>query len=228
MDSWWNSRFISRRMDRFINKLKIEGLVMKTGPHGFLELNKFPNVRRVHVDPPMYIVEDFLSPSECDHIIKISEPKLEKSHVVDRVTGAGVTHPSRTSESTYHGYDLKWLISRVHRLTGVPQNFQEPAQVARYHTGQFYLSHQDALDSPVNNNQRIGTVLIYLNDVKKGGGTYFNTLNVRVHPKKGSAAIFFPAKMNGTIEDRFLHTAEDASDTKWVSQIWLRNKKYAN
>ena len=200
---------------------------MKTNSQGFLQLNEFPNVRQVHDNPPIYIVESFLSLSECDHIIKISEPKLEKSHVVDAVTGAGIVHPARTSESTYHGYDLKWLVSRVHRLTGIPQNFQEPAQVARYHSGQFYKSHQDALDKPGNDGQRVGTVLIYLNDVKSGGGTYFNTLNVRVHPKKGSAVVFFPAKMDGTIDERYLHTAEDASDTKWVSQIWLRNKKYA-
>jgi prolyl 4-hydroxylase len=199
---------------------------MKTNSQGFLQLNSFPNVRQVHAEPPVYIIENFLSPSECDHIIKISEPKLEKSHVVDKVTGRGVPHPSRTSESTYHAYDLKWLISRIHRLTGVPENFQEPAQVARYHTGQFYHSHQDGLDNIGNEGQRICTVLIYLNDVKKGGGTYFNTLNVRVHPKKGSAAIFFPAKMDGTIDTRYLHTAEDASDTKWVSQVWLRNKIY--
>lgn len=200
---------------------------MKTNPQGYLQLNNFPNLRQVHVNPPIYIVEDFLSAAECEHIIKISEPKLEKSHVVDRVTGQGVTHPSRTSESTYHGYDLKWLVSRIHRLTGIPQNYQEPTQVARYHTGQFYLSHQDALDNVGDDGQRVGTVLIYLNDVRKGGGTLFNTLNVRVHPKKGSAAVFFPAKMDGTIDERYLHTAEDASDTKWVSQVWLRNKRYA-
>ena len=200
---------------------------MKTNPQGYLQLNNFPNVRQVHVNPPLYIVEDFLSPSECEHIIKISEPKLEKSHVVDKATGRGVTHPSRTSESTYHGYDLKWLVSRIHRLTGIPQNFQEPAQVARYHTGQFYQSHQDALDDVGEEGQRVCTVLIYLNDVKRGGGTLFNTLNVRVHPKKGSAAVFFPAKMDGKIDERYLHTAEDASDTKWVSQVWLRNKRYA-
>ena len=67
-----------------------------------------------------------------------------------------------------------------------------------------------------------------LNDVANGGATYFNTLKLRVKPKKGSALIFFPAKMDNTIDERYLHTAEDASDTKWVSQIWLRNKQYAN
>ena len=157
----------------------------------------------------------------------MSEHQVKKSRVVDKVTGIGVEHPSRTSESCYHGYEIKWLVSRVTRLTGVPKDFQEPAQVARYHTGQFYKSHQDALDKPDSKGQRIGTVLVYLNNVNSGGATFFNILNLRVQPKEGDAIVFFPAKMDGTIETRFLHTAEDASDTKWVSQVWLRNMRYA-
>jgi hypothetical protein len=34
--------------------------------------------------------------------------------------------------------------------------------------------------------------------------------------------------MDGTIDSKVLHTAENASDLKWVSQVWLRNKKYSN
>lgn len=201
---------------------------MKTSSKGFLELRPFPNKRLVHADPPIYVIENFLSHAECQHIIKISDPHVEVSHVVDPVTGAGVPHPSRTSFSHYHGYDLQWLVNRVTRLTGVPQTHQEPTQVARYHTGQFYQCHQDAFDSEKGQGgQRIGTVLIYLNNVPKGGATYFNTLDVRVQPKEGTALIFFPASMDGKQDTRYLHTAEDASDTKWVSQIWLRDIQYS-
>jgi prolyl 4-hydroxylase len=211
-----------------INKMFLAN--MKTSPQGYLQLNEFPNVKQVHNDPPIFLVENFLSPAECEKIIKMSENNVKVSHVVDKVTGQGVTHPSRTSQSCYYGYDIKWLVSRVHRLTGVGQKFQEPIQVARYLTGQFYQSHLDALDTDdvKEKGQRIGTVLIYLNDVKTGGATFFNHLNFRVQPKQGAAVVFFPSKMDGTILDNMLHTAEDASDTKWVSQIWLRNKQYSN
>jgi hypothetical protein len=201
---------------------------MKTGPKGYLELNPFPKKKLIHQDPPIYIVENFLSSDECKYIMNLSDKKVRKSLVVDPKTGRGVTHPSRTSESCYHAYDIKWLISRVHRLTGISQQFQEPTQVARYVSGQFYQSHLDALDNPGNDGQRVGTVLIYLNNVPSGGGTFFNELNLRVQPKEGSAVIFFPAKMDGTIDHKVLHTAENASDLKWVSQVWLRNKKYSN
>ena len=203
---------------------------MKSDIQGFLDVSQFPNKRKIHNHPPIYIIDNFLSKDECNYIISLSKNQVQKSLVVDAVSGLGVPHPSRTSSSCYHGYDLKWLVSRVHRLTGVPQECQEPTQVARYHTGQFYLSHLDALsaDKLKDGNQRIGTVLIYLNNVQKGGATFFNNINVRVQPKEGSAVVFFPSKMDGTILESMLHTAEDASDTKWVSQIWLRNKKYTS
>jgi prolyl 4-hydroxylase len=199
---------------------------MKTSSKGYLELNSFPKKRLIHNDPPIYVIDDFLSPNECKYIIQMSEKKVEKSLVVDPISGAGVPHPSRTSFSFYHGYDIKWLVSRVHRLTGIPQENQEPTQVARYLKGQFYQSHLDALDNIGKEGQRVGTVLIYLNDVKSGGATFFNELNLRVHPKQGMAVIFFPAKMDGTIDSKALHTAETVDDLKWVSQVWLRNKKY--
>ena len=199
---------------------------MKTSAKGYLELNPFPKKRLIHSDPPVYVIDDFLSPNECKYIIQMSEKKVEKSLVVDPLSGAGVPHPSRTSFSFYHGYDIKWLISRVYRLTNIPQENQEPTQVARYLKGQFYQSHLDALDKIGKEGQRVGTVLLYLNDVKNGGATFFNELNLRVHPKQGMALIFFPAKMDGTIESKALHTAETVDDLKWVSQVWLRNKKY--
>lgn len=199
---------------------------MKPNQKGYLDLHAFPHTKMIHKDPPVYLIENFLSHSECEFIIKFSENDVTTSRVVDRVTGQAITHPSRTSQSCYHGYILKWLVKRVQRLTGVPQSHQEPTQVARYNTGQYYNSHQDAFEHPTD-GQRIGTVLIYLNNVENGGATFFNTLNLRVQPKEGSALVFFPSTMDGKIDARYLHTAENASDTKWVSQIWLRDKPYS-
>ena len=45
-------------------------------------------------------------------------------------------------------------------------------------------------------------------------------LNLAVKPQKGTAVLFFPAFADGTSDPRSLHTAEDAVDTKWVTQQW--------
>tara|TARA_B100000401_G_C52227424_1_gene448939 strand:- start:46 stop:312 length:267 start_codon:yes stop_codon:yes gene_type:complete len=72
--------------------------------------------------------------------------------------------------------------------------------------------------------QRIITVLMYLNDVKKGGCTYFTEINKRFAPKKGSAIIFFPSYLNRDIDTRAIHCAEEAINKKWVSQLWVRDE----
>jgi len=70
------------------------------------------------------------------------------------------------------------------------------------------------------------TVLVYLNDVQKGGQTVFPALNLQVQPKKGMALVFFPATVDGLLDKMALHAALPAIDTKYVSQVWLRQFKY--
>ena len=73
-----------------------------------------------------------------------------------------------------------------------------------------------------NGGNRVCTVLMYLNDVSEGGCTFFSRLNLRVKPVCGMALIFFPGYEDGTLDETALHCAEDAVETKWVSQIWIR------
>ena len=73
-----------------------------------------------------------------------------------------------------------------------------------------------------NGGNRVCTVLIYLNNVESGGCTYFPRLDIRAQPREGCALVFFPAKVDGEVDYQALHTAEDAEDRKWVSQIWIR------
>ena len=70
------------------------------------------------------------------------------------------------------------------------------------------------------------TVLVYLNDVTQGGHTSFSKLGFKVLPQKGTALVFFPARLDGVLDDSYLHAAEPALDEKWVSQIWVRQNEY--
>jgi hypothetical protein len=77
-----------------------------------------------------------------------------------------------------------------------------------------------------NGGQRTVTVLIYLNDVKRGGATSFPVLNLQVQPRQGMALVFFPAAIDGTLDKSALHAALPAVDTKFVSQVWIRQTSY--
>ena len=72
----------------------------------------------------------------------------------------------------------------------------------------------------------MATVLVYLNDVATGGATSFSKLGLKVQPRRGKALVFFPATLAGVLDDKYLHAAEPAIDSKWVSQIWIRQKAY--
>jgi hypothetical protein len=100
----------------------------------------------------------------------------------------------------------------------------EGLQVARYEKGEHFLSHEDGFPKPLaeeNGFQRRATVLTYLKDVAEGGQTTFEWLGISVNPQKGRTLIFFPSFSNGLPDDRTLHAAEDAVDTKWVAQQWV-------
>lgn len=70
-------------------------------------------------------------------------------------------------------------------------------------------------------------MLIYLNSVARGGATHFVELGLRVKPVMGSALVFFPATIEGYVDGLTYHESEAAIDTKWVMQVWLRQKAWA-
>jgi len=106
--------------------------------------------------------------------------------------------------------------------------------VGRYYPSQQYLQHFDAFDLSnedgrrfaSNGGQRTVTVLVYLNDVKRGGTTFFPNLNLDVRPQKGMALVFFPSTVDGFLDKNALHAAKPAIDTKYVSQVWIRQGRY--
>ena len=46
--------------------------------------------------------------------------------------------------------------------------------------------------------------------------------NLEVAPRRGRAVVFFPGRLDGTLDPQLYHEARPAVDTKWVSQIWVR------
>ena len=101
-----------------------------------------------------------------------------------------------------------------------------PSQQYMQHFDAFDLSNEDGQRFASNGGQRTVTVLVYLNDVAKGGSTSFPALNLDVRPRKGMAIVFFPATSDGLLDKNALHAALPAVDTKYVSQVWIRQGNY--
>ena len=210
----------------------------------------FPGLEVLNQDPPVYQIEDLLSREECEWLMTRSLPLLERAPVVKLAdtAGAGASNAadptagqaressgaveSRTSSTCFLSREsCAELLTRVCDLTNKTPDCCELVQVGQYLPGQFYRSHYDSVDphTPLgkefitNGGQRIITVLMYLNDVGEGGGTFFDKLGLRVRPKQGRAIVFFPSFLDGELDTDALHCAEDALDEKWVSQVWIRH-----
>ena len=94
------------------------------------------------------------------------------------------------------------------------------------HFDAFDLSNEDGRRFAQNGGQRVVTVLVYLNDCSQGGQTDFPAMNLQVSPRKGMAVVFFPSTVDGYLDKRALHAALPAVNTKYVSQVWIRQNVY--
>mmetsp|Transcript_39910 Transcript_39910/g.56241 ORF Transcript_39910/g.56241 Transcript_39910/m.56241 type:complete len:452 (+) Transcript_39910:89-1444(+) len=214
-------------------------------------LPAFEKFRVLHVDPMVLLVEDFFTAEECDKYIALSEnpskgpdaPMQSRSKTVGK---DALAKAQRTSTTWFHHYKtLPELMAKASRLFGLDgiNRWEEP-QTVRYRRNEKFTWHLDAL-APSNSleesgGQRLATLLVYLTDLteEEGGATMFRDLGgsdgpLRVRPKKGSALLFFPAAggiPNVPFDIRTLHcgeaVAEHSQQDKWISQLWLRQRKY--
>jgi prolyl 4-hydroxylase len=193
---------------------------------------EYPGIVRIHDGPPIYLVHDFLSDHEADFLIDVAEScQLSRSLVGGDVVTAG-----RTSDSCYfEQYHLPGLMRKVTALTGKPVEHCEYPQVAKYVTGQQYGRHYDGMSRHggptgrkelANGGNRVVTVLIYLNNVDEGGETHFPYVDLKIRPTKGTALVFFPSTANGEFDVQTMHAALPAVDTKYVSQVWVRERTF--
>ena len=194
----------------------------------------YPGLRVLNTSPPIFGVDNFLTDFECSFLMNSAQDSFGPAPVVGK--GIGEVSPSRTSSTCYLAReDLPDLLRKVSLLTGKPVDHCELPQVGRYFPSQQYLQHFDAFDLgtedgrrfAANGGQRTITVLIYLNDVLRGGATRFPALNLDVQPRRGMALVFFPATIDGMLDKMALHAALPAIDTKFVSQVWIRQSTYS-
>jgi prolyl 4-hydroxylase len=113
----------------------------------------------------------------------------------------------------------------------------EDIQIVRYGLNGKYDPHFDATECgndigiPCARNQRIATVLIYLNDGFDGGFTRFPNLDMSVKPKKGSAVFFWVSDATANtpfVYEETLHGGDPVTNgEKWIATQWIRASQAA-
>ena len=187
--------------------------------------------------PRVVVLGGLLSDEECEGLIAAAKPRLARSLTVQTATGGEELNPDRTSNGMFFGRGESELIQRVEariaRLVGWPVENGEGIQVLHYQVGAEYKPHYDYFDpnepgTPTilkRGGQRVGTVVMYLNEPACGGGTTFPDIGLEVAPVRGNAVFFsYNRPHPGTMS---LHGGAPVLDgEKWVATKWMRERVF--
>jgi prolyl 4-hydroxylase len=189
-----------------------------------------PTGRTLSDTPQVTLFRRLFSKSECEYLAHVADPDFKPSFVVDLQTGREERDPVRTSD----GAVIHWLIEDpvVHalnrRLAAISDTaFEqgEPLQILRYRPGQQYLRHRDAI--PGYENQRIKTVLVYLNEGYEGGETCFLHTELRVKGRMGDAIVFRNTLDSGVADPASEHAGLPITvGTKLLASRWIRQRAH--
>lgn len=180
-------------------------------------------------EPLVAVLGNVLSDEECDQLIQLSKDKLQRS----RIGAAREVNEIRTSSSMFFQENENDIISKIEKrvasIMNIPIEHGDGLQILNYTPGQEYKAHFDFF-SPTSNaskNNRISTLVMYLNDVEQGGETFFPKLNFSVSPQKGMAVYFEYFYTDSNINELTLHGgAPVIMGEKWVATQWMRKQKF--
>lgn len=189
-----------------------------------------PECELLTADGSVRRVAGALTVAECTHVANAANDLLTPAVVVDPRTGRQIPHPVRTSDSAVLSPLREDPVVRAINLRLAAISNSQVAQgealtVLRYRPGQQFRLHTDIL--PQVRNQRMATVLVYLNDGFGGGETSFPDHRLTIRPKAGDAIVFD----NVDAYNRPLATARHAgepvrSGIKWLATRWIRARPF--
>merc|ERR1711971_371198 len=139
--------------------------------------------KTLSVHAPVFVVLNFLSESDCDHIVELSANKMRESDVSHMQNTNGAANKWRTS-TTHWLRQSDAIIERIQShcaaLLRIPIRNQELIQVLRYEPTQQYDSHWDYFDPSLyegtamqnkirGGRNRVATLFWYMSNVSDGG-----------------------------------------------------------
>ena len=194
--------------------------------------------RRVADDPLVWVIDDFVSDVEREHIIELGAPQMTEAKV-SRL-GHNATSEKRTGSVGWVKHNqtpiVRGLVKRVGDLVGLPTTHAESLQVVHYGEKQQYEPHFDAWDMTTakgrektsRGGNRLVTALMYLNEVPAGGATGFPELDVEVEAVPGRLCLFH--NLVPGVSDRHAHSLHGGlpveAGEKWACNLWFREHRY--
>jgi len=169
---------------------------------------------------PPIVFNDFVSSEERRYIMEKAKDKLQPSTVsMNRVVKSNV----RQSETAWLSLDdpvIRKIVNRCLAMTDRSIDNCENLQVVRYEEGGFYRPHQDAMAD--QDNKRMYTFIIALNDEYDGGATLFPNLGTAYKLTAGDVLFFHTLDNYGFMTSKALHGGMSVGNgEKWICNLWV-------
>lgn len=226
------------RSDGFTGKRPAPG-----GPKPLQELAMVSRVspEKIHASPCVSVDDRGLNALECAWLRLNARADMRPSWILDPRTGRPRPDPVRTGMTAYFArrrleFPVLRLSERLASYANASLERAEPLAILRYHPGEQYQLHRDALGAttlagdPLRAaGDRFATVLGYLNSPTAGGETFFPKLQIRVTPRVGRILVFENLDDNGLPAELSLHAGLPVtSGTKWLASLWIRQRNLAD
>ena len=182
-------------------------------------------------NPEIKIYENFFNNDVCNKIINLSKGKLKQACV-----GKGTKNVIRTGRNCYINKEkdefTRKIINKISNTIGISANNSTNLQIVNYVKNETYAYHYDAfpkdengklLDFEANIMQRNISIICYLNNVKKGGETYFPKIDLRIKPELGKMLVFSNTIKNTNDRDPYsMHAGLPVFEgEKWILVCWF-------
>jgi prolyl 4-hydroxylase len=180
----------------------------------------------------LYIVQNFLTPEECQGIIELIEANSRPSTLYAGTEVDGFRTSSSCDLEHLHPLVLR-IETRICTLMGVDHRHGETLQGQRYQPGQQFKPHHDFFHTTqsyweqekVMGGQRSWTAMIYLNEPESGGETNFPKAGLCVEPRTAMLVIWNNMTEIGAPNDLTLHEGSPVvAGTKYIVTKWFRER----
>ena len=179
-------------------------------------------------EPLVVVLGSVLDDEECEALIQLSKDLLQRSKIGSTKEVSDIRTSSGAFLTDVNNHILARVEKRVSAIMGIPIEHGEGLHILNYKPGQEYKEHLDyfAPTSKAAKNNRISTLVLYLNDVEEGGTTFFPKLNLTVCPQKGMAVYFEYFYNDPILNELTLHAgAPVVKGEKWIATQWMRRQK---
>ena len=182
----------------------------------------------------LFQLRGFLPVELCDELIGLIDRDRRPSTIADP-NGDQYFRTSETCDLAAGEPAVRDLEARLFALNRIDPAHGEPLQGQRYEVGQEFKAHTDYFEPDGADfdrfcsvaGQRTWTFMVYLNEVRAGGGTRFGVAKKIVQPEPGKLLAWNNRRPDGRPNPNTIHHGMKVrKGVKYVITKWYRERPW--